>query len=351
MKNKTIFYLFICTITLLSFSFTEFNGQLSSWAIIPKQEVSPNIIGLRYIPEMKINKGELFDMPIDGYFALNINASGEINKSNFSSNLSLYRGWLRYTSAQSETRLGLQKINFGPAKILRSLQWFDQMSPTDPLGLTNGVSGLLTRYYSLDNSNVWLWALVGNEDLKGFETTETLKNSIEIGGRYQFPFYLGELGLSSHTRQIQNGGQSGNEYRLGFDGEWDVGFGLWLETTIQKTNAPWLTEWKHVRTLGVDTTIEVGSGLHILLEHQNTSAGSELFKTNKLSDISALSADYPLNMLDSVSAIITRVWTLDKNSFFISWQRTLDEWSVNVSAFNDEVLANSGVQVMIAINH
>jgi hypothetical protein len=50
----------------------------------------------------------------------------------------------------------LQKINFGSASMLRPLMWFDQMDPRDPLQLTDGVWGLLGRYYFLNNANIWL---------------------------------------------------------------------------------------------------------------------------------------------------------------------------------------------------
>ena len=50
-----------------------------------------------------------------------------------------YRLWTRYSSDQFELRLGLQKINFGSASMLRPLMWFDQMDPRDPLHLTDGV--------------------------------------------------------------------------------------------------------------------------------------------------------------------------------------------------------------------
>ena len=69
---------------------------------------------------------------------------------------------MRYSSDQFELRLGLQKINFGSASMLRPLMWFDQMDPRDPLHLTDGVWGLLARYYFLNNANIWLWGLYGN---------------------------------------------------------------------------------------------------------------------------------------------------------------------------------------------
>jgi hypothetical protein len=71
--------------------------------------------------------------------------------NSFSSNgdIKPYRLWARYSTSQLEIRAGLQKINFGSANILRPLMWFDQMDPRDPLQLTDGVWGILGRYYTL----------------------------------------------------------------------------------------------------------------------------------------------------------------------------------------------------------
>jgi len=53
----------------------------------------------------------------------------------------------------------LQKINFGSATLFRLLMWFDRIDPRDPLKLTDGVYGLLLRYYFHNNTNIWLWGL------------------------------------------------------------------------------------------------------------------------------------------------------------------------------------------------
>ena len=68
--------------------------------------------------------------------------------------ISPYRIWVRYQIKNWEFRLGLQKIDFGSAQLLRPIQWFNQIDPRDPLGLTNGVNGLLVRRYFKNNSNL-----------------------------------------------------------------------------------------------------------------------------------------------------------------------------------------------------
>ena len=79
--------------------------------------------------------------------------------------------------------------------------WFDRIDPRDPLQLTDGVWALLLRYFFLNNANIWLWGLYGNDDVKGWEFLPTVKDDIEFGGRIQVPVPLGELGLSYHHRR------------------------------------------------------------------------------------------------------------------------------------------------------
>jgi len=110
-----------------------------------------------------------------------------------------YRFWARYSAKQVELRIGLQKINFGSASMLRPLMWFDQVDPRDPLMLTDGVWGILGRYYFLNNANIWLWGLYGNDNRKGWEIFNSQKTIPEFGGRLQIPVPKGESGFSFIT--------------------------------------------------------------------------------------------------------------------------------------------------------
>lgn len=136
-----------------------------------------------------------------------------------------------------EVRLGLQKINFGSANMLRPLMWFDQLDPRDPLQLTDGVWGLLGRYYFLNNANLWVWGLYGNNQQKMWETGNTYSGFPELGGRFQTPVPRGELAFTYHYRKadlsehslLSNQPTSVGENRVGIDGKWDLGVGLWFE--------------------------------------------------------------------------------------------------------------------------
>ncbi|MCX6259407.1 MAG: hypothetical protein NTY95_01030 [Bacteroidia bacterium] len=171
------------------------NGQLSLWANYNVNNPLPVITGGRYIPSI------YYGIRTDGNKLIDLEASANLygtftfhpfDEASFDGGLKPYRLWTRYSSDQFELRLGLQKINFGSASILRPLMWFDQMDPRDPLHLTNGVWALLARYYFLNNANVWLWGLYGNYDPRAWEMIPTNKKIPEFGGRsIDYTFGLG----------------------------------------------------------------------------------------------------------------------------------------------------------------
>ncbi len=158
--------------------------------------------------------------------------------------LALYRLWARLTTARFEARLGLQKIEFGSARLLRPLMWFDRLDPNDPLQLTDGVTGLLLKYTFQSNVSVWAWGLTGNNDRKGWESFPTRAGTVEYGGRAQVPALGGELAVTIHRRSLDafrgplplaSDERSGvPESRLGLDGYWDLGLGLWFEAVFTK---------------------------------------------------------------------------------------------------------------------
>jgi hypothetical protein len=146
------------------------SGQVSAWGGYNNGNPLPVITGGRYIPAVyygvRPRTGGLFDLEatanLYGSLALHPFDAYESDAA-----IKPYRLWMRYSTDQLELRLGLQKINFGSASILRPLMWFDQMDPRDPLHLTVGVWAFLGRYYFLNNANIWLWGLYGNHDPRG----------------------------------------------------------------------------------------------------------------------------------------------------------------------------------------
>ncbi len=110
------------------------NGQFSGWTIQSRHDNEwHNQTGVRYLPELTLEQS-LADLAlVDLETSLNGFVVYDTENSTGDGKLKLYRLKLRYATAQTETRLGLQRLNFGPAQLLRSLKWFDQLDPRDPL--------------------------------------------------------------------------------------------------------------------------------------------------------------------------------------------------------------------------
>jgi hypothetical protein len=180
-----------------------YKGQFSAYSHVNTNNEFPWWNGGRYIPQLNYELRGSDEKLIDFEASANIygNAGFEpFTSGSFNGDVKPYRFWGRYSTSQFEFRVGLQKINFGSATILRPLMWFDQIDPRDPLKLTDGVWGALARYYFLNNSNIWFWGLYGNKNRKGWEILPSQKNIPEFGGRFQAPVPKGEAGLSFHHR-------------------------------------------------------------------------------------------------------------------------------------------------------
>lgn len=331
----------------LAFSWTfGHKGLLSLWGVGSFQKSSKPQIGLRYIPEftLAIKLGE--SATLDSTFSLHAYGTALIREANdiyTNGDIKPYRMWLRYSLPQFEARIGLQKINFGSATLLRPLMWFDSLDPRDPLQLTDGVYGLLLRYYFVNNSNIWLWGLYGNEKTKGWEILPSKKNSLEYGGRVQIPVFTGELAWTYHHRRVDMGSvnpMTGNlvpEDRYALDGKWDIGIGLWFEAALIHQRYDILSDslqpWRRASAFGLDYTFDIGNGLYLLGEHFNLVSSRESFGAGEGVDFSALLVRYPLNMLDDITGILYYDWDAEEWYRFVSWQRTYDKWIFNIIAF------------------
>ncbi len=169
----------------------EFHGQASGWVNTNNDSVAGSVGGLRYIPDILLEKklSDQLDANVD--ISLNTFATAQYAKNespSYEEEIKPYRGWARLSTEKFEVRVGLQKINFGSAMIFRPLMWFDRVDPRDPLQLTDGVYAMLARYTLLNNANIWLWGLYGNNDTKGWELSPTEKKTSEYGGRVTVAF-------------------------------------------------------------------------------------------------------------------------------------------------------------------
>lgn len=374
---KTFLVLFILLNSIqLDARGINLKGQLSGWFLKNNRASDGSHLGIRYIPEFsgQITLGQHqfdFELAVNAYYSGNFRST---NKQNFDGKIKPYRSWIRYSTSQFEARLGLQKINFGSALLLRPLMWFDRIDPRDPLQITDGVYGLLFRYYFLNNANIWLWGLYGNDDTKGWEFFKTQDKSPEFGGRIQYPIFTGELGLTYHYRKFDFQLNPPiplikfdpvPEERFGIDGKCDLVVGLWFESVVQHQKADFSPiNYQHFNTIGLDYTFGIGNGLHILAEYFILNLSDKLLETGEKIELTAISMDYPIGMFDKLNFM--SYYSQNDKAFynFIIWQRTLDNWLFHLMGFwnpsttifkdlptSTGFFSGKGVQLMVVFNH
>ena len=389
MKTRVLIWCLICfgasgSSSLYAQAFS-FRGQAAAWANVNPGNDLPLWMGGRYIPQANLDL-DLGEGRITGFEA-SANISGSAAMTLFDSlntegQLKAYRAWARYATNQLEFRAGLQKINFGSASLLRPLMWFDQVDPRDPLQLTDGVWGMLGRYYFLNNANIWLWGLYGNIGPKTWETGPTTEKKPEYGGRLQLPLSRGEMAFSFHHRKADQHFwglcppsepciglpafiTNIPENRYGFDVKMDVVVGLWLEASwINKRQAAGMFTNQQMAVLGADYTLGIGNGLHLLAEQLVLSLDREAFAFENTNHFTAGSVSYPLGLFDNISGMFFYDWTGKHLYSFAHWQRQFNRMSLFLMAFwNPEVFqlpqqteqsglfAGRGFQVMLVYNH
>lgn len=362
--------LLFCT-AALSMEF-GLRGQASTLLLVDEPETESTTIGLRYIPE--ISAHNLFaSSALDAEFSANLYAAGNIAGEDGSSVFEPYRMWLRYSGDQFEARLGLQKINFGSALILRPLMWFDQLDPRDPLQITKGVYALLARYYFLNNANIWVWGIWPKQERKGLEVLPSEGGKPELGGRFQLPVPHGEVALSYHHRGLKNPEKefgvpfpAATENRIALDGKWDYILGFWFEAVTQESKSTTVSQRINMINLGADYTFELGNGLHVLAEYFQLNASALYFFPKTSLKLTALVADYNLSLFDQLMGIVYWDQMNHEAYQFLSWRRTFDHWSCNINLFNNpplnrlgglggfdsqNVVSGLGVMFMLIYNH
>ncbi len=365
---------FICVSLFAQHITTE--GQINSWLSVNPGHDFKVRAGLRFIPSFTIEK-QAKKIKYDS--EISVNTYGTIDFNNKGTELNgdfkPYRLWLRMSTDQFELRAGLQKINFGSATMLRPLMWFDRIDPRDPLQLTDGVYAILARYYFLNNANIWLWGLYGNETTKGWEIIPANKKRPEYGGRLQFPALKGEMGISFHNREVDYSKSiidttitslnNSNENRLGLDGRWDIGIGLWFESTLLHQDIPKIhLPWRKQINIGIDYTFGIGKGLNVINEFLWASASQSAFKFKNSISFSALALRYPIGLLDNITAMIYYDWTNNDWYRFINWQRQYDKISLYLMVFwnpdefgiyqnleENNLFTGTGLQFMFVYNY
>lgn len=350
-----------------------FSGQLSGHAHYNSSNDLPVWLGGRYIPRLNagkaITKRSLLDFEVSANIFGNLGFK-PLKKYEADGKIKPYRAWVRFSADQFEMRLGLQKINFGSAMLLRPLMWFDQLDPRDPLQLTDGVYCILGRYYFISNTNVWIWGLWGNKAAKMWETGKTNQHYPELGGRLQTPVMKGEVAFTYHfriadTRDFDHPWKEVAENRFALDGKWDAGAGLWFE-------AVWINKSKNTGTLtnqqiinvGMDYTIGIGNGLTLVFEQLLFSSDYKPFIFNESFWFSGLACTYPVSIFDNFQVITYYDWRNREAYNFLNWKKQLNMIEINIMAYwnpenynipaqggNKVLYGGKGIQLIIVYNH
>lgn len=376
-RNYIVLILFtIATATSSGQDGLRFSGQVSSWMNINSETTLPLWGGARYIPQINFQEGISQTQNFDMELSANLFGSAGLrpfDSLSASGNLKPYRLWARYSTEQFELRLGLQKLNFGSATMLRPLMWFDQLDPRDPLQLTDGVWGILARYHFLNNANIWLWGLYGNNSPRGWDIFPTTVKTPEFGGRFQLPIPKGEAAISYHHRSADSRGFGGTvpdirvipENRIGFDAKVDIVAGLWIEGSYTKKEADLgLLTNQLVLNMGVDYTFGIGNGLYIAYEQLLSAFSAEPFTSTSNTHFSALTATMPVSIFDQLSTILYYDWRAGNIYSFINWKRQFDKTMLYLMAFwnpdkmalptqsaGQNIFAGRGIQIMFVYNH
>lgn len=354
----------------------QFHGQISLLGHYNFNNSNILNINGRYIPRINYELRFIDIQKVDLEVSANIFGKSDlqfIDSINADGYIKPYRCWMRYSGADFELRAGLQKINFGSAMMLRPLMWFDRIDSRDPLQLTEGVTGLLARYYFQNNSNLWLWILYGNENTRGWEFLKTNKTIPEFGARIQLPIPFGEAAFSFHRRNAFSTDNNIflpefseiHENKIGFDLKFDYLVGVWLEGVwVNKSEDLGVLNNQEMLVAGIDYTFGIGNGLNAVLEHLIFSYDDKPFAFEHSNNFSALSLSYPFGLFDNVSAILYYDWDSKNIYNFLNWQRTFDRTSLNIMFYwnpenynfpvannSTEIYGGKGIIVLYTFNH
>jgi len=149
------------------------------------------------------------------------------------------------------------------------------------------------------------------------------------------PFFEGEIAGTFHFRKTRLNNIKLNEKRFALDGRWEIEAGLWFEavTTNIEDNLL-LASWQNSITLGSDYTFNIGNGLMITAEHYIFSLTTRFLGNGKTSRTTALSAAYPLGLIDNFSTFLFYQWEDDKLYQTFQWNRIYDSFILNFNFYH-----------------
>ena len=291
----------------------------------PPASHSSFVTDMGYIPMLSLSRDLSIDRFVDLEWSYRMQYRMYEEDVVFSSKP--YRLWLRYSSERIEARLGLQKIAFGPAMVLRSLAWFDTIDPKDPTGQTDAVEAFRLRLFPTSSLALWLWS------------TNSDRDTLSYGGRAELSTSIGEWGLTYHQDSAELGqsvGQfpifiSGPHQRIALDYRYDGYFGFWFEGAGIFADSKQDVELNRFTlfTLGADYTIPVGSGLLIMAETMKINGSSTAADSSSKLTYTALMVSLPINMLHHLMFIAQIDWDNSHIYNYLRWGITYDHFSLN----------------------
>lgn len=340
----------------------EWRGQASLFHASALQgSFSESPTTLRYIPQFRVDyqidqrKRWGFDGAIDLY-------NHSIGDSLTRMDVDFYRFTLRYDTPNTQIRVGLQKINFGPARMLRVLQWFDQLDPRDPLALSSGVWAIMGRHYFEGGGNLRIWTMADAPDVTRSYWPAEDSWPWDVGARLEYPIPAGTFGLTVHRLDVSNVSDV-KENRFAGDVRVDAIVGLWSEMMFARIEDPtWVMDAFSIMA-GVDYTFGIGNGLYAALEMATTYQGGSGDEMPWQVRTLALTGNYTLGLSDGLTFYLYALDFPIRDSQIIpmlGWQHTRGNWLVYVALYNMPELASgggmalpagNGVQLNIAFNH
>ncbi len=360
----------------ISAQFMDKQGQLINRVTINPEKPFESQVGVQYFPSLLFNKDLNDTYSFNWEFTLNMYSTLLLadESTDLDAKIKPYRGWVSFSGNQLDLRLGLHKINFGSASLLRPLMWFDKIDPRDPLQMTDGVHAILGRYYFLNNANIWFWFLYGNDDTKGWEIFPSDMEKPEIGGRIQLPFLTGEIAGTYHYREgVFDGtfadtlsnrtGFSENRYAI--DGKFDLEIGLWFEAALIHQNLDFTKQqFQRLINVGADYTFGIGNGLNVIAEYFTYQQAESVFGNGDGIEFGAMSLSYPLNIINNLQAIVYYDFTNNDFYRFVNFSWTYDNWIIYIMGFwnpdnfqiyqnvgDANIFGGYGAQLMLVFNN
>ncbi len=348
MKNNLLFSLLVTFLVGTNLEASErdsvcFQNQISFLGLYNPKSDATLLLGGMYVPQVDylrdFSGDRRLSAEVSGRFNLNMGFRPfeTYDVQDPTGSARIYRAWVRFSTQRNEIRAGLQQLNFGSASLLRPLQWFDGIDPTDPLRMTNGVWGVLDRIYFKNNSTLWLWGLYGNKDPRIWESYPLQYNLPEFGLRFQQPVPNGEMALSTNIRKVElNLGTAFErqfmETKIGLDGKWDVGPGIWFEDSYTFTSkySPLSAGW-NLLTVGADLTPEGLDGLSFTAEHMLSSIYSN--NGSITMNFSAVMATWPITIFSRLSGIVLYNWETDYLFRYLTYSLDFDKSSFYLIGF------------------